>query len=369
LQIARKIEQESSNYCRINNRAQALCYREHHAPIIEAKTTYIGFLDITGGFILGVITISREFGSGGETIARLVAEKTRFLLVNKETILQGLAEHGIKKPSLRLETALNDENVKDDARRYIEAMHDYIYDLAIRNSLVILGRGGSVLFRDYPPALHVKVIAQFTHRVKRVSKLYDLNTETAVRLVKEQDRDTIRYYRQLFDVNWTNLRAYDLVINTEKMGLEDAADIIVAAYRIHAEPRELKDGSNGLDLDDKHFSTLAEDEADHFMHPSEEEFARMLDFYRIRWEYEPKTFMLEWDSEGNIVEAFSPDFYLVDQDLYVELTTQKPKQAWKKNRKIRRMKELYPDIQVRLIDKKGFESMLKKHSINQDEGE
>ncbi len=318
---------------------------------------------------MGVITISREFGSGGETIARLVAEKTRFLLVNKETITQGLAEHGIEKPAPRLEAALRDEDLAEAVHSYIEAMHDYIYDLAIRNNLVILGRGGSVLFRDYPPAIHVKVIAQFTHRVKRVAKLYDLNTETAVKLVKEQDRDTSRYYRQLFDINWANLRAYDLVLNTEKMGLEDAADMIIAAYRIHAEPRELKDGPSGIEFEDRIFSSPTEEENGHFMHPSEEEFARMLDFYRINWEYEPKTFMLEWDSEGNVVEAFSPDFYLVDQDLYVELTTQKPKQAWRKSRKIRRMKELYPDIQVRLIDKKGFESMLKKHSIDQDEGE
>ena len=106
-----------------------------------------------------------------------------------------------------------------------------------------------------------------------------------------------------------------------------------------------------------------------FAHESEKEFARILDFYRIRWEYEPKTFLLEWDSEGSVIEAFSPDFFLPDQNLYVELTTQKPRQAWKKSRKIRRMKELYPDINIRLIDKKGFESLLRKHSIEQDEGE
>ena len=316
---------------------------------------------------MGVITISREFGSGGETIARLVAEKTRFLLVNKETITRGLAEHGIEKPAPKLETLFKEQQKEKEVKNHIEAMHEYIYDLAIRNNLVILGRGGVILFRDYPPALHVKVIAQFTHRVKRVAKLYDLKIDTAVKLVKEQDRDSTKYYRQLFDINWTNLRAFDLVLNTEKMGLEDAADMIVSAYHIHAEPRELRDGSNGIELEERQFIAATE-ETEHFMHPSEEEFARMLDFYRIRWAYEPKTFILEWDSEGNIVEAFSPDFYLVDQDLYVELTTQKPKQAWKKNRKIRRMKELYPDIQVRLIDKKGFESMLRKHSIDQDEG-
>ncbi|MGM0688093.1 MAG: cytidylate kinase family protein [Bacillota bacterium] len=318
---------------------------------------------------MGIITISREFGCGGETIARLVAEKTQFLLVNKDTIIQGLTEYGIVEPPEELDKIVVSDDGEELIPQYVEAMHDYIYDLAIRNNLVILGRGGSILFRDYPPALHVRIIAQFTQRVQRVMKLYDLNSETAVKLVKEKDSEKRRYYRQIFDANWNNVRSYDLVLNTEKMGLEDAADIIVAAYQIHASPREIKNGPGGVDIEVGILTPSAEAEADKFMHSSEEEFAHMLDFYRLRWEYEPRTFLLEWDSEGNVIEAFSPDFYLPDQDLYIELTTQKPRQAWRKNRKIRRMKELYPEINIRLIDKKGFESLLRKHSIDQGEGE
>lgn len=318
---------------------------------------------------MGIITISREFGSGGETVARLVAEKTRFHLVNKETIINGLSEFGIDQPPEDPEKAVSSEEIDQAGRSYIEAMHDYIYDLAIRKNLVILGRGGSILFKDYPPALHVRVIAQFTHRVNKVMKLYGLNSETAVKLVKEKDHEKRQYHRRIFDVNWNNTRPFDLVLNTEKMGLEDAADIIVAAYRIHAEPRQVKDGPASTDIENGILTSPAEEEADKFMHSSEEEFASMLDFYRIRWDYEPKTFLLEWDSEGNVIEAFSPDFYLPDQDLYIELTTQKPKQAWRKNRKIRRMKELYPKVNVRLIDKRGFESLLKKHRPEESEGE
>jgi len=318
---------------------------------------------------LGIISISREFGSGGENIARFVAEKTGFLLVNKETITQGLAKYGIEIPTADPENNINKEEDSRKGQQYIEAMHDFIYDLAIRNNLVILGRGGSILFRDYPPALHVRIIGQFTQRVKRVMKTYNLVSETAVKLVKEQDRDKSRYYRQVFDVNWNNLRLYDLVLSTDKMELEDAADLIINAYRIHAEPREIKDGPGTGEIEERIFVPPADQEADHFMHPSEEEFAHMLDFYRIQWQYEPRTFFLEWDSEGNVVEALSPDFYLPDQDLFIELTTQKPRQAWKKNRKIRRLKELYPHINIRLIDKRGFESLLKKHSIDQDQGE
>ena len=91
-----------------------------------------------------------------------------------------------------------------------------------------------------------------------------------------------------------------------------------------------------------------------FSHPSEEELARVLDFYGIDWRYEPVTFPLDWDAEGNILEAFSPDFYLVEEDLYVELTTLRPKLMRFKHRKLRRLQELYPEINVRLWNRRDF---------------
>ena len=72
------------------------------------------------------------------------------------------------------------------------------------------------------------------------------------------------------------------------------------------------------------------------------------------WRYEPVTFPLEWDAEGNVIEAFSPDFYLVQQDLYVELTTLRPKLMRFKNHKIRRIKELYPEVNIKLWRRKDF---------------
>lgn len=91
-----------------------------------------------------------------------------------------------------------------------------------------------------------------------------------------------------------------------------------------------------------------------FSHPSEEEFAHILDFYGIEWRYEPRTFPLEWDEAGNILEAFSPDFYLVQEDLYVELTTLHPKLMRIKHHKLRRMKELYPEVNIKLWSRKDF---------------
>ena len=102
-----------------------------------------------------------------------------------------------------------------------------------------------------------------------------------------------------------------------------------------------------------------------FVHPIEEEFARILDYYHLKWEYEPRTFPLHWDEEGNVTEAFSPDFYIPDQDLYVELTTVRPKLITKKNRKIRRLKELYPEINIKLFKRSDLRDMMIKFGIDE----
>lgn len=102
-----------------------------------------------------------------------------------------------------------------------------------------------------------------------------------------------------------------------------------------------------------------------FAHPIEEEFARILDYYGLKWEYEPRTFPLAWDKDGNVTEAFSPDFYIPDQDLYVELTTVRPKLITKKNRKIRRLKELYPEINIKLFKRSDLRDMMIKFGMDE----
>ncbi len=95
-----------------------------------------------------------------------------------------------------------------------------------------------------------------------------------------------------------------------------------------------------------------------FIHPIEEVFARILDYYGVIWEYEPRTFALEWDEQGNIVEAFKPDFYLPQQNLYIELTTLRPKLTAKKNRKLKKVKELYPDLNIKLFKRRELRNMM-----------
>ncbi|MBI2910213.1 MAG: hypoxanthine phosphoribosyltransferase [Chloroflexi bacterium] len=97
-----------------------------------------------------------------------------------------------------------------------------------------------------------------------------------------------------------------------------------------------------------------------FAHPSEEEFARLLDFYQIEWVYEPRSFPLRWEGE-RIKEMFTPDFYLPALDLYIELTTLKQSLVTQKNRKLRRIKDLYPDINIKLLYQKDYLRLLAKY--------
>lgn len=98
-----------------------------------------------------------------------------------------------------------------------------------------------------------------------------------------------------------------------------------------------------------------------FAHPSEQRFAHLLDFYRLRWEYEPHTFPVTWDADGNVSASFTPDFWLPDLGLYVELTTLRQSLVTRKNRKLRRFRELYPDRSVRLLYRGDLERLVTKY--------
>ena len=98
-----------------------------------------------------------------------------------------------------------------------------------------------------------------------------------------------------------------------------------------------------------------------FAHASEAELARILDYYGVHWEYEPRTFPILWNTDGKVVESFSPDFFLPELDVYVELTTLKQSLVRRKNRKLRRLRELYPDIRIKLFYGKDFRALMLKY--------
>ena len=112
------------------------------------------------------------------------------------------------------------------------------------------------------------------------------------------------------------------------------------------------------------FQAYCGSEQPRFANPAELEYAKILDWYGIPWEYEPTTFVLARDEDGRVIEAFTPDFYLPDQDLYLEVTVMKQSLVTRKNRKLRKLREQYPDVNVKLFYKRDIERLAQRYRLD-----
>jgi hypoxanthine phosphoribosyltransferase len=112
------------------------------------------------------------------------------------------------------------------------------------------------------------------------------------------------------------------------------------------------------------FTSYRGSEPPRFANAVELECARILDWHGIPWEYEPTSFVLRRDGEGRVTSAFTPDFYLPDQELYVEVTVMKQSLVTRKNRKLRKLRERYPDVKVKLFYRRDFERLAQKYGLN-----
>jgi hypothetical protein len=104
-----------------------------------------------------------------------------------------------------------------------------------------------------------------------------------------------------------------------------------------------------------------------FAHESERQFARLLDFYDIEWEYEAQEFAVEWDDEGQAIKFFRPDFYLPGEGIFIEITTMNQKLVTKKNRKVRRLRELYPEVRCKIFYQRDYLHLLVKYGLEEPE--
>jgi hypoxanthine phosphoribosyltransferase len=100
-----------------------------------------------------------------------------------------------------------------------------------------------------------------------------------------------------------------------------------------------------------------------FANEAERECAKILDYYGVPWSYEPRTFVLEEDEDGRVLEAFAPDFYLPEQDLYVEITVMKQSLVTRKNRKLRKLRARYPDVKIKLFYKRDIERLAQRFRL------
>lgn len=313
------------------------------------------------GDVMPVITISRQTASLGDEIAAGLSEKLGMQVITREmAISKWLPEvadsYELKmleeSPKFYLGTSKKGIGFKEFIEQRLKAE-------AENSSIIIIGMGAQLIFAKKPGTLNVRIIAPDDVRMQRINRQYGLSGSEAADMLEKSDRRHKRYISTLYGKDWADPLLYDLTLNTGISGVGESIKAISSLFEsrdsvLAASPAEV-------------MQEAAVKKEPVFKHPAEEEFADLLNMYNIEWDYEPKTFPLEWDAEGNVTMAFSPDFYLTRFDTYIELTTMEQKYVTTKNKKVRRLKELYPDINIKIVYKKDFISLAKRFGLAKEE--
>ncbi|MEN6409822.1 MAG: cytidylate kinase-like family protein [Anaerolineaceae bacterium] len=179
-----------------------------------------------------VITISRQLGSLGSRIADRVAEQSGCKVVIREVINQAALRAGVPDVALSAIDDLGLFGIKptaEDQAAYHLAIKDLMFELACDGNVVIVGRAGQVILHGYPGVLHVRIIAPVAIRTQRISERYKISKASALAQINASDRNRKRYLRLHYQADWNDPEWYDLVINTARLSLDAAANLIIAA--------------------------------------------------------------------------------------------------------------------------------------------
>ncbi len=310
---------------------------------------------------MGLITISGQPGCRFEEVARITAQRLGWELVTASRIAAL-----VEKEFAPLAT------VPDKA--YLDLVASIVGRLATSHHLVLCGDGLELLSKQFPGMLRVHIVAPDSVRVGNVMLDERLDRPAARLSIRDREERQRVERKQRFALSGLPAHLFDLILNSEQLDTEHLADLVVkathssgliergflsAAAEAQLQFRcRLRLSKHGIVPPDKVALPRKS-----FAHPSEEIFANLLDFYRIAWEYEPRSFPIQWDREGKVSEAFTPDFYLPEFDLYVELTTMKQSLVTKKNRKVKLLKELYPHVNIQVFYQKDFENLIFKYGL------
>lgn len=310
---------------------------------------------------MGLIAVSGQPGCRFEEVARITTSRLGFELVTASRI-SALVE----KEFAPLDT------VPDKA--YLDLVASIVARLATQHHLLLCGNGLELLFRQLPGMLRVHVVAPDSVRVGNVMLDERLDRAAARQFIRAMEEEQRAERKRRSGQSGVPAHLFDLILNAEQLDAERISDLIVNATQ-----------SSGL-MERGYLSAAAEAQlqfrcrlrlAKHgivppdkvalprksFAHPSEQIFANLLDFYRIAWEYEPRSFAIQWDRDGKVAEAFTPDFYLSEFDLYVELTTMKQSLVTKKNRKVKLLRQVYPHVNIQVFYQKDFENLIFKYGL------
>jgi hypothetical protein len=301
-------------------------------------------------------------GSLGDEIAAVLSRKLGWRIMTRETVLTQFFQPFVNAQDLHL--------LRESARFYltshpIHGTYKGMLEHALRDTLaiepaIIVGCGAQAVLANSPDVLHLRIVAPRAVRIERVVRRYGIGPEEAARLVQTADKKHQRFVSTVFALDSADTLHYHLSLNTAELDTEACALAIITLYEEQQMRRHRQ-----LELDRQTRLELQQPTAGRpvFKNESEAEFARILDMYQIDWVYEPRTFPVEWDADGNVTLAFSPDFYLTRFDTYIELTTMNQKYVTTKNKKVKKLRELYPGINIRIVYKKDFQSLIDRFSL------
>ncbi len=314
--------------------------------------------------LLRIITISRQEGSLGEEIAGLLAEKLGVKLIARdETVMEWMREvAGAYQLRMLKESPKFYLNATGQGGTFKDYLENRLKSAAAETPSVILGLGAQIIFSGHPETVNIRTIASNETRRRRIALKYGLPEKDADNMLTMSDSKHKRYISTLYGKDWSDPLLYQITMNTDGLDAEECADAIFRM--LTSEGGQFGTRKEHLPGIMEHAAAKEQTSQSIFKHPAEMEFARILDMYSIEWQYEPRTFPVEWDAEGNVTMAFSPDFYLIKFDTYIEITTMEQKYVTTKNKKVRLLKELYPDINIKIVYKKDFYTLLKRFSTN-----
>ena len=310
---------------------------------------------------MALIAVSGQPGCRFEEVARISVHRLGFELVN-ESRIHGLIERDFGP----------DADVPQKARADLVA--SILARLATEHHLVYCAAGAEMLSRQFPGTLRVHLVAGDSVRIGNLMLDRRLERTAARQLLRELDAAQSAQYKSMFGRATAPPYWFDLLLNAESIDSEQMVELIQSSVRtLGLKERGFLSAAAEAQIQFQIRLRLSRhgivppgavrlpDKA--FAHQSEQIFANLLDFYRIAWEYEPRSFPVQWDAEGRVSESFTPDFYLPEFDLYVELTTMKQSLVTRKNRKIRLLRELYPHLNVQIFYQKDFENLIFKYGL------
>ncbi|HET8549673.1 MAG TPA: cytidylate kinase family protein, partial [Bryobacteraceae bacterium] len=309
------------------------------------------------------ITFSGAPGCRTGELGRAVARSLRFEYLNEALLERAVAEEF--KPSAA---------IPDKAWPYV--IGSAVARLATEHHLVVTAPGSELLFADMPGLLKVHLTASDNRRIGNMMIEHRLDRATAKTALAELDAAERDLKRCRFGRAAFRAQQFDVVLNEDSLEPEQMCSIVEAtAAAKHIRDEGLLSASAEARLQFKFRLQLSKHGISppgkvkltrvQFGHPSEEIFANLLDFYRIEWQYEARSFPIQWDKDGKVLEAFTPDFYLPEFDLYVELTTMKQEHVTKKNRKIKLLRTIYPHVNIQVFYQKDFQNLIFKHGLHE----